>query len=91
MNKDQIVSILFSDLKGFSKIKDDNLKAKLVQTIENDVKNHILKQDNHFFRNTWGDAFFICSYNPVDLAEIALKMRDEIKNKNWKRYRSNVI
>ena len=78
MNKDQTVSILFSDLKGFSKIKDDNLKAKLVQNLT-DVKNHILNQDNNFFCNTWGDAFFICSYNPLDLAEIALKMKLETK------------
>jgi len=84
--KEQVVSILFSDLEGYSKIKNDSLKLKLVKFLENDIIKKVLTKDNHLFYNSWGDAFFICSSNPLDLAEIALQIRDKIKNKDWKRF-----
>lgn len=83
-DSDRIVSILFSDLEGYSKVKDDTLKSRLVSILEDDVKNHILNPSNHFYYNTWGDAFFICSDNPAELADIALQMRDKVRNRNWK-------
>jgi len=81
----QIVSMLFSDVKDYSKIKDDKLYVQLSSEFYEKFKRQHLNEGNHFFSKTWGDAFFICSYDPVDLAEIALNMRDEFKNENWRR------
>ncbi len=83
-DKNQIVSILFSDIEGFSKIQDDHLILE-IDNINDEIKNYILNDKNHFYHNTWGDAFFICSYDPVDMANIALDIRDKFKNTNWKR------
>ena len=83
-SKEQLVSILFSDLKDYSKITDDNLLLKILE-INNQIKNEILTEDNHLFCNTEGDAFYICSNSCSDLAEIALKMVEKIKNIQWTR------
>ncbi len=82
--KKQIVSILFSDIAGYSKIEDDDLYSK-VNHINDEIIQKILNQDNHFYHNTWGDAFIICSYDTSDMANIALDIRDKFKNTNWKR------
>lgn len=83
--KDQTISILFSDLKGYSALKSDDLKYRLVQIIKDEVENHLLTAENSFYHNTWGDAYLICSNDPADLAEIALKMRDFVKTRDWPR------
>jgi len=75
--------MLFSDLKGFSKIQNDELKTKLFRFTRKDILDQLLNPSNHIYYNTWGDAFFICSDNPVALAEIALQIRDKIRNKDW--------
>jgi class 3 adenylate cyclase len=82
----RITSMLFSDIKGYSKIKNDDLKVKLVREFNEDIIAHVLKPSNHYYYNTWGDAFYICSDNPVALAEIALEMRDKARNKNWQQF-----
>jgi hypothetical protein len=70
------VSMLFSDLKGYSKVKDDNLKALLEMKFRPEIEQLIKSYKSCFFHNTWGDAFFICSHSSTELAELALKMRD---------------
>lgn len=76
--------MLFSDLKGYSKIKNDSLKEKVYE-VNQKIQQTILNKDNHFYCNTWGDAFFICGYDCYELAEVALKIRDEIRNTSWER------
>ncbi len=82
-SKDRITSILFSDVKGFSNIRNDSQKTKLFEIIQGDMM-RLLNDDNHFYQNSWGDAFFICSDSPALLAEIALQLRDKSRNRNWK-------
>src|SRR5437868_2489678 len=80
---ERITSILFSDMKGYSEIKQDVLKTKLLQKLKEIVKDHTLTPQNHCYVNTWGDGYIICSYNPVELAEIALRLRDAVENTDW--------
>jgi class 3 adenylate cyclase len=84
VSRRQIVSMLFSDVKDYSKIKDDNLYRSL-EDFCNEFQRQHLNEDNHFLCKTWGDAFFICSYDPVDIAEIALNLRDKFRNETWRR------
>ncbi len=77
-------ALLFSDLKGFSSITDIKLRARIV-AFNNNLLKQVLSSENSFYHNTWGDAFFICSEDSYDLAEIALKIRDAVKNSNWKK------
>lgn len=83
-NQSRIVSILFADLAGYSAVKNDPLYEKL-NNLWDDFDRKYLTEDNHFFNNTWGDAFLICSYDPIDLLEIALNLRDWYRNVNWTR------
>ncbi|MAC84292.1 MAG: hypothetical protein CL624_09170 [Arcobacter sp.] len=80
----KVVSILFSDIKGYSKVTDDQLK-EVVSSEFKKIQQKILTEDNHFYANTWGDALLVCSYDYFDLANIALNLRDEFKKTNWKR------
>ncbi|MCC7261612.1 MAG: adenylate/guanylate cyclase domain-containing protein [Candidatus Latescibacteria bacterium] len=82
--KRQIISLLFADVAGYAKIADDPLYAKLKQ-VNAEFEKRFLHSRNHFKYNTWGDAFFICSYDPMDAAEIALDLRDYYRNQNWRR------
>lgn len=83
-NNEQLIAILFSDLKGYSKVKDNILLSEISE-INNQIKKEILTVSNHIYCNTWGDAFFICSYRCSDIAEIALKILDKIKDIEWKK------
>ena len=80
----QIISILFGDIAGYSRLNDDSLYMKVNRLIQ-DFFLRSLTAENHFFKKTWGDGILICSYDPSDLLEIALDLRDLFRNKNWKR------
>jgi len=80
----QLLSILFSDVKGYSKINDDKLYSLLRQEMIK-IESEIFNVDSIIYKNTWGDAFFVCCHSVYDLAEMALKLRDFFKNTNWKR------
>jgi class 3 adenylate cyclase len=80
--KREIVAILFSDIKGYSQINNDTMLGKLKEHL-NGFWERTLTQSNHNYFNSWGDAFLICSHSPIDLAEIALKLRDEFRNMQW--------
>lgn len=80
----KVVSILFSDMKGYSQITDDHLK-EVVNKEFSSIQQKILTENNHFYKNTWGDALLVCSYDYFDLANIALNLRDEFKKTNWMR------
>ena len=79
----RIVPVMFSDIEGYSDITDDRLVLLLKQEITTFWKK-VLTEENHIFFNTWGDAFFICSNDVSDLAEIALQLRDYFRNTHWK-------
>ncbi len=78
----EIVALLFSDFKGYSKLTEDRLKIE-VDHINEELKRNYLTPENHIFHNTWGDAFYICSRSYSDLAEIALHFRDYVQTLNW--------
>ncbi len=78
----KITSMLFSDLKGYSRLPSDLLMERAIGILETEV-NHLLRPGTHDYHNTWGDAYFISSSDPVALAEIALRMRDFVRNIDW--------
>ncbi|MCC7264129.1 MAG: adenylate/guanylate cyclase domain-containing protein [Candidatus Latescibacteria bacterium] len=80
----QIVSILFADVVGYSKLEGDGLAVRVAEFID-DFLLRDLTPANHFLQKTWGDGLLIASYDPVDIAEIALALRDRFRNAQWKR------
>jgi len=83
LERREVVAILFSDIKGYSRIVDDTLLGKLKANL-NEFWGKTLTVSNHNYYNSWGDAFLICSHDPIDLSEIALRLRDEFRNTHWR-------
>lgn len=77
-------AILFSDLEKSARIAPDDDRILKLEKIYERITNNILTSDNHFYSGTDGDAFKIFSFSCANLAEIALRMRDEIRSTNWK-------
>ncbi len=86
MAGERILSMLFSDIRGFSNIRNDDLKVRLERFLKKDILEHLLTPENHIYFNPWGDAFFICSENPVALAELGLQIRDKFRHQDWIRF-----
>ena len=57
----QVLSMLFSDIWGYSQLKNNDLYVK-IQAFNQEFKRQFLNAENHCFCNTWGDAFFITNF-----------------------------
>jgi len=79
-----LASILFADVRGFSRLRRDELIAKVQGHIEEFRAKHLTPQ-NHFHYRTWGDGIIVCSYDPDDLLEISLHLNEWFYNTNWQR------
>ena len=51
----QIVSILFSDIVGYSSIENDRLYTKVNEFVTKKLDN-LIDELNYIYYNTWGDA-----------------------------------
>lgn len=82
--KRQVLSLLFADLVGFSKIKND-AEIERLKTIANEFRDKFLSEENHIYFNTWGDGFYLAVEDPVDMLELSLQLRDWYRNQNWRK------
>ncbi|MDX2302579.1 MAG: effector-associated domain EAD1-containing protein [Microscillaceae bacterium] len=86
----QSIAILSADMKGFSAIKSDKIKTeaykfiyKLVEKVKENDLFVLNSQNTHLVGNTWGDAIFLADNSTLNLAKIALKIRDEARQTDW--------
>ena len=84
VNERRILCVLFADVVGYSKIGDEDSYTRL-ESFNRSLLESTLTVDNHVYKNTWGDAFFICSGDPADMAGIALQLRDAYRKNQWLR------
>jgi class 3 adenylate cyclase len=82
IDKKEILSMMFCDVVGFSKIGNDNLYSIVEEHIRIFIESK-LNQNNSVYSNTWGDGILICSHDPQDLLELALSIDAWFRNKNW--------
>lgn len=80
--KPQILCILFSDLKGYSDLRNDRLKNQIVKQMNVFVECN--QQPGVQRIKTMGDGLMIGGSTPLALAELALQLRDWFKNTDWK-------
>lgn len=80
----QVAGILFADIVGFSKLKDDKQVLEVQTHLSDFVEKHTTPT-NRFFKNTWGDAVVLASSDPSDSLGHAIRLRDWFKNRNWRR------
>jgi Adenylate and Guanylate cyclase catalytic domain len=80
--RNQILCILFSDLKGYSSLKNDRLKNQIVQEMKAALQR--IGEPEVQLIKTMGDGLMMCSFAPLPLAITALRLRDVFKTTDWK-------
>lgn len=80
--KTQILCFLFSDLKGYSGLRDDRLENQIAQELKMIAERN--SQPEVQLLKTLGDGLMMCSPTPLPLAETALRIRDAFKTTDWK-------
>lgn len=78
----QILCLLFSDLEGYSKLKDNRLKNQIVQEMLETFEQ--VKRPAVQLIKTMGDGLMVASFTPLPIAETALNLRDTFRNTDWK-------
>jgi class 3 adenylate cyclase len=81
--KREMAAILFSDVAGYSKLTEPQLRDYLkviLPDIAALISNH---RESLIELNTWGDAVVAVSADPYVLARMALELRDFFRNRNW--------
>lgn len=81
--KSDLGAILFSDIKGFSRLTPDETRLFVHKVLPKIGKAVAEYRDNLVEVNTWGDGMFLTSKSPVDLANLALKVRDIFRQCDW--------
>ncbi len=78
-----IKTMLFADVVGFSKLGEEEAPSFFVNFLEEIA--HIIHSHTvpPTFCNTWGDGIFLVYDEIEDAADIALYIRDKVKQKNW--------
>jgi len=75
------VSILFSDVSGFTKLRSSELNVFIQQIVP--AFERVITKHNPLVKNTWGDAIFIVFDTAENAAECALALRDVVRDKDW--------
>ncbi len=80
--KPQLLCILFSDLKGYSGLRNDPQKNQIVQEMKTIFER--ASRPGVRLLKTMGDGMMAACETPLPLAETALAARDAYRNADWK-------
>jgi class 3 adenylate cyclase len=80
--KTQIMCVLFSDLKGYSGLKNDHLKNQIFMEMKNIFER--ARQPGVQLIKTMGDGLMAVSFTPLPISETALNLRDAFRNTDWR-------
>jgi class 3 adenylate cyclase len=83
MMERQTVALLFSDVAGYSQLKEPQLRIFLEKIFPEIARLLEQQSDSFIEKNTWGDGIIIASADPYQLANFALALRDFFRNRNW--------
>ena len=78
-----LVSVLFADVVGFSKLKDPQIDPYVKHFLAGIRKLSNRYEDEMTFINTWGDAIFVVFKSVEKLGEFALELRNFIYASDW--------
>ena len=76
--------IVFTDLKGFSKLSEPEIRVFYNDILSDLSKNIIHLKENALVWNTWGDALVAIFEDEEKVIELVFKYRDFFKNYNFK-------
>lgn len=77
-------SILFLDIKGYSKLDDNKLGNFIIHALP-EIQSVIGKRIYNYI-NTWGDAIVIAADDVREITHIAMDLRDFFYNFDWPKY-----
>lgn len=81
----KIKTMLFADVVGFSKLGEEatpNFFVNFLNEIAGIINSHSIQPA---FCNTWGDGLFLV-YDDIEVAvDVALRLRDKIREKDWEK------
>jgi class 3 adenylate cyclase len=79
-------AMLFADLVGYSKLKEEQLPYFLKFFLWELAKNLKRSRFKPVFRNSWGDCMYFVFNDLISAAECALELRDFIRERNWQKH-----
>ncbi len=73
----EFVGVLFADIEGFSRLEDEEIQA-FTDDVLSALATDVVDRHREYLidLNTWGDAIFATSKDALDLARLALELRD---------------
>ena len=82
----RIVSVLFSDVAGYSKLTEPQLRVFLEHILPT-ISNMLAKDRGNIIEiNTWGDAIVVVSADPYFIARFAFELRDYYRDTPWEQF-----
>jgi class 3 adenylate cyclase/tetratricopeptide (TPR) repeat protein len=84
--KRQVKVMLFADVKGFSKLREEHFRLFFFRFLEEvtGVLRATAIQPN--FCNTWGDGLYLVFDEVVEAAEVALRLLERIERLDWQQW-----
>ena len=76
-------AMLFADLVGYSKLKEEQLPYFLKFFLGELAKNLRHSRFKPIFRNSWGDCIYFVFNDLISAAEYALELRDFVRKTDW--------
>jgi class 3 adenylate cyclase len=80
-----VKAILFADLVGFSRLKEEQFPYYIDNYLNALATNLRKSPYKPLFKNIWGDALYFVFEDLSSCANYALQLRDFIKNTDWKK------
>jgi len=79
----EVRAMLFADMVGYSRLEEEDTPAFLVNFLGAiaDILSRCERQP--VFANTWGDGLYLVFEAIEDGAEIALQIRDSVRDRDW--------
>src|SRR5436309_536351 len=77
------VAVLFSDVSGFTALEGREIGVFVERVMGAAAR--LVGDRRPLVSNTWGDAIFLVFATAQEAVECAFALRDEIRNRDWKR------
>lgn len=82
----RIISMLFADAAGFSKLADNQIPAFVEHFLGTFARVIAAQKDPPLARNTWGDGLYVCFATPRRAGQFALALSDAVRTTDWAAY-----
>jgi class 3 adenylate cyclase len=79
----EVKAMLFADMVGYSRLQEEDTPAFLVNFLGAIADILSSSERKPVFANTWGDGLYLVFEAVEDGAELALRIRDSVRDRDW--------